>query len=169
MTRPVFLSCTYSACPDPDLAELLELRGYLLIMKNGLTALQVACELKYSPDQPRWPAGYPRGGQWMPKEGGEEGVPEELERDAAEDSESLSAFGEAPDETPIEPVGGIPESEKGSTVQSFMSRYCNAGTRAEMPGQFLGMTILEVMQLAKQGDSAARTCLKLLKKNEYRK
>ena len=105
----------------------------------------------------------------MPKEGGEGGEPEEQERDAAEDSESLNAFGEAPDGTPIEPVGGIPESEKGSTVQSFMSRYCNAGIRAKMPGQFLGMTILEVMQLAKQGDAAARTCLKLLGRGEYQK
>ena len=43
----------------------------LLLLKACLGAMRVRLELKYSDTQPRWPAGDPRGGQWMPEEGGE--------------------------------------------------------------------------------------------------
>lgn len=78
-------------------------------------------------------------------------------------------FGKAPDGTSIFTTAGIPESEHKSTVQSFVSRYCNAGIRAEMPGQFLGATIQDVMELARKGDAAARTCLKLLSRGRFQK
>jgi hypothetical protein len=146
----------------------------LLALKACVQTLRLWDELKYAPDQPRWPEGHPLGGQWKPKEGGEgegyeEGDGEDRGAFFATENDSLSSFGEAPDGTLIEPVAGIPDSEKGSTVQSFMSRYCNAGIRSEMPGQFLGMTIDEVLRLAKQGDGAARTCLKLLSRGRFQK
>jgi hypothetical protein len=121
--------------------------------------MRVRLELKYSDTQPRWPAGDPRGGQWRPKEGGGGEAPE-----FSEDS-----LGEAPDGTPIDAVGGIPEDKLNWTTQQFMSAYCKARIRAEMPGQFLGMTIEEVMTLAKQGDKPARACLKLLSRGRFQK
>ena len=44
----------------------------LLLLQACLGAMRVRLELKYSENQPRWPAGDPRGGQWRPKEGGGE-------------------------------------------------------------------------------------------------
>ena len=115
-------------------------------------------ELKYSPEQPR-----DEIGRWMPWEHGEGDEP------TSDGGGSDDAFGIAPDGTEIEGVAGIPDSEKNSTVQSFMSKYCNAGIRAEMPGQFLQMPIADVMALAKSGDASARTCLKLLSRGRFQK
>jgi hypothetical protein len=53
--------------------EVLSIREDLLLLKACLAAMRVRLELKYSDTQPRWPAGDPRGGQWMPEEGGEGG------------------------------------------------------------------------------------------------
>jgi hypothetical protein len=147
-------------------AELSEIRSDLLALKACITAMRLIDEMKYSADQPRWPAGDPRGGQWMPAEGGEEG---ERQEDIPEDSESLSAFGEAPDGTPIEPVGGIPEDKLNWTTQQFMSTYCLGRIREVMPGQFLDMTILDVRKLAQAGDRSADRCMKLLNQNRFRK
>jgi hypothetical protein len=80
---------------SPFMREVLSIREDLLLLKACLAAMRVRLELKYSENQPRWPAGDPRGGQWMPKEGGEGGE---------EYDESLDAFGVAPDGTLIEPV-----------------------------------------------------------------
>jgi hypothetical protein len=111
-------------------------------------------------EQPRWPEGHPRGGQWRPKEGGE-GEEENLD--------SSQSLGEAPDGTSIEPVGGIPEDKLNWTTQQFMSAYCKGNIREVMPGQFLNMPIADVMALAQGGNGPAQTCLKLLKQKGYRK
>lgn len=114
-------------------------------------------EMKYSPDQPRdW------HGRWTDGGGGEAASGEGT-------TESGESFGEAPDGTKVESIAGIPDNEKNSTVQSFMSRYCDAGIRAVMPGQFLNEPIQRVMELAKAGDPAARRCLKLLGQERFRK
>jgi hypothetical protein len=116
-------------------------------------------EVKYSPEQPR-----DANGRWMPWEHGEgEGSAD------GSNGEVNDAFGVAPDGTEVDGVAGIPDDEKNSTVQSFMSKYCNAGIRAEMPGQFLQMPITEVIALAKSGDASARTCLKLLSRGRFQK
>ncbi len=157
----------YSSQSDPEFAHAVEtVRQDLLLIKACLAAMRVRLELKYSDTQARWPAGDPRGGQWRPKEGGD-GENAAGEQGSLSDGSDL--FGEAPDGTPIELVGGIPEDKRNWTTQQFMSAYCNARIRAEMPGQFLGMTIEEVMVLAKQGDKAARTCLKLLSRGRFQK
>jgi hypothetical protein len=39
----------------------------------------------------------------------------------------------------------------------------------ELPGEFADMSIADIWNIAKGGDSRARTCLKLLMRNKYRK
>jgi hypothetical protein len=56
------------------------------------------------------PAGDPRGGQWRPLEGGEEEDGEDRGAFFATENNSLSSFGEAPDGTPIEPVGVLEDN-----------------------------------------------------------
>jgi hypothetical protein len=51
-------------------AELSEIRSDLLALKACITAMRLIDEMKYSADQPRWPAGDPLCGQWRPGEGG---------------------------------------------------------------------------------------------------
>jgi hypothetical protein len=157
----------YSSQSDPEFAHAVEaVRQDLLLIKACLAAMRVRLELKYSDTQPRWPAGDPRGGQWRPKEGGDG-------ENAADEQGSLSdasdLFGEAPDGTPIELVGGIPEDKLNWTTQQFMSAYCRGRIREVVPGEFLNMRIEEVIARAKAGDRRANTCLKLLKGGEYRK
>lgn len=77
--------------PHPSLFE--QIRRDLLALKACVQALRLREELKYSPDQPRWPEGHPLGGQWRPKEGGE-----------GEEGDLGDGFGIAPDGTLIEPV-----------------------------------------------------------------
>jgi hypothetical protein len=146
---------------EPHPSPLAPLRDVLLVLKACVQTLRLRDELKYSDDQPRWPEGHPLGGQWKPKETGEG---EENGSEA-----STEGFGEAPDGTPIEPVGGIPEDKLNWTTQQFMSAYCQAGIREVMPGQFLNMTILDVMKLAQAGDPYANRCIKLLNQNRFRK
>ena len=136
----------------------------LLLLKACLAAMRVRLELKFSENQPRWPAGDPRGGQWWPKEGGGG-------ENAADEQGSLSdgsdLFGEAPDGTPIELVGGIPEDKLNWTTQQFMSAYCKG--YAEVPGEFLNMTIRDVLRLAEARDAGARQCKKVLTQDRFRK
>jgi hypothetical protein len=124
--------------PDPELSEL---RERLMLLKSAVTLLRLRNELKYSDDQPRWPAGDPRGGQWRPKEGGEgegyeEGDGEDRGAFFATDSDSLSSFGEAPDGTLIETSGtsGFSSTEEQMTVQQFRSAFCQASIREVLPG-----------------------------------
>ena len=55
------------------------------------------------------------------------------------------------------------------TARQFVSQYCEAKINRELPGQFEYMTISDIWNIAKGGDARARTCLKLLNSNEYRK
>lgn len=57
----------------------------------------------------------------------------------------------------------------GKTVQNFMSEKCDGDIKAVMPGQFLDMTIGDVLKLADQGDAMARRCKKLLNRGRFRK
>ncbi len=107
-----------------------------------LTALQ-APRSKFDPDQPR-----DEIGRW-----------------------TETGAGEAPDGTSIDWVGtsGFSADEKQMTVQQFKSSFCRGDVRAVLPGQFLNWTIAEVIMEAKQGDKAARWCLKLLDTNRFGK
>jgi hypothetical protein len=80
-----------------------------------------------------------------------------------------SGVGEAPDGTPIDWIGGIDKDKMNWTTQQFISHMCKANIRSVMPGQFLTLTISEIVKLANDGDAMARRCWKLLKQDEYRK
>jgi hypothetical protein len=104
---------------------------------------------KYSPDQPRVPAGNPDGGQWTDGGGG-------------------GADGEESSVTAIL-AGGITDDQLSLTVQTFVSTYCLGSINRQLPGQFMGVTIADVMAEAQRGNAAARTCLKLLMQDRFRK
>lgn len=152
--RTALLALTFAEAAECERLEAVrrELRELRLLLRWRR-------EMKYSPEQPR-----DEIGRWTPWENGEGDEPAD-----GSDFGLGEAFGTAPDGTTVDAVAGIPDNEKNSTVQSFMSRYCNAGIRAEMPGQFLQMPIAEVMARAKSGDASARTCLKLLSRGRFQK
>lgn len=77
--------------------------------------------------------------------------------------------GEAPDGTLIDWIGGIDKDQLSWTTQQFISQMCKANIRSVMPGQFLNLSISEVIKLANDGDAMAKRCWKLLKQDEYRK
>jgi hypothetical protein len=123
------------------------LREVLLLLKCGVTLLRLRNELKYheikySDDQPRWPEGHPLGGQWRPKES---------EGEAGSTFDAYGGYGEAPDGTPIEPVGVLEdnpvrlENEEGGmhgghtinrhverTDDSLISEYLNRRSEREV-------------------------------------
>lgn len=102
----------------------------------------------YNSDQPRLPAGQPGGGQW-------------------------TSEGEQPGENPVagsfQVAGGFDADQRRLTVDSFVSKYCRGAVRAEIPGQFWDSTVSEIIGLAAGGDRAARSCVKILKQNRFRK
>ncbi len=120
-----------------------------------------APERRYNPDwasQPRAPAGSgEESGRWI-----DAGV-------GRRDEGTSDASGTVSAATPIVVAGGFEPGQESMTVQDFVSAFCRAGIYSELPGQFLGMTIIDVMGLAKSGDAAARTCLKLLGRDRFRK
>ena len=79
--------------------------------------------------------------------------------------------GDGADVTPTagKKVGGIPKAVPNWTVRKFVSSYCKGSIKSELPGQFEDMSIGDVLNLAKGGDAAARTCAKLLKEPRFRK
>jgi hypothetical protein len=132
-------------------ARLAAARAQLAIQR-----LRLAHALKrFNPNQPRVPAGHANGGQWT---SGGSGAAAELASDRVRQ-----------DRPEIQPVGGFEKDQLGITVQDFASRYCLGNIRAVLPGQFAGWTIAEVMEAAKRGDPAARTCLKVLGRERFRK
>ena len=54
-----------------EIEELLALRDELMQIKAELARRRLEDEAKYSPSQPRVPAGNPRGGQWTDRSGGQ--------------------------------------------------------------------------------------------------
>jgi len=66
-------------------------------------------------------------------------------------------------------AGGIDEGDKIKTVQDFVSEKCRGSVGSVLPEQFRNMTVGEVLRLAARGDAAARSCKKLLDRDEYRK
>ena len=112
---------------------------------------------KFNPDQPRVPAGQPGGGQWTSGTGA-----------GGNDEDANDTAGGAN----LVPTAGKVESLRKfgkSTVRQFVARYCKGKINRELPGQFENMTIEDVFNLARGGDRAAKTCLKLLNREEYRK
>ena len=131
-------------------AELVEIKGRCLAR---------AIRAKFDPNQPRVPAGNPDGGEWTGTGGG--GTPGSASR--------LSAPNESAPRNGVQLAGGFTAGDEGLTVQSFVSANCLGLIHRVLPSQFLDMTIGEVMAAAKGGDVAARSCIKLLRRDDYRK
>lgn len=66
-------------------------------------------------------------------------------------------------------IGGIDPADRHKSVQAFVSEKCQARIYSVLPGQFLEIPIIDVMKIAKSGNWAARSCLKLLGRENYRK
>ena len=132
--------------------HIVDQRLFALRARAALTSEYFALALlraeleqwRYNPDQPRVPAGQTGGGQWSGRE-------------------STGAGGD------YDLAGGFSRDDEAMSVADFAPRNCAGSTRRELPGQFLDMTITDVMQMAKQGDAAARKCLKLLGRDRFRK
>lgn len=63
--------------------------------------------------------------------------------------------------------GGIPKAVYNWTVRQFVSQYCKGSINTELPKQFENVTNGEMLNLAKGGDAAARTCSKLLNQGHF--
>jgi hypothetical protein len=101
-----------------------------------------------SPNQP--PAGRPDGG-----------VPSGGERTAVD--------GQSTDISAARRPGGMPRVLWNLTVRQFISRYCKASINRQLPAQFEDVTIADMLDMARGGDAAARTCRKLLNEPRFRK
>ena len=106
---------------------------------DALERLGQRLGLKFSPDQPRIPAGSPGAGRWT--------------------------SGDAD----IALAGGFLPEQMDMTVQGFISAFCSGKIHRELPGQFYDKTLAEVTKLSQSGDAPVRTCLNLLGRDEYRK
>jgi hypothetical protein len=55
------------------------------------------------------------------------------------------------------------------TARQFVSRYCQGSVNRELPGEFEDFTIADIWNIAKGGDARAKTCMKLLERQRFRK
>ncbi|MEQ1697822.1 MAG: phage portal protein [Hyphomicrobiaceae bacterium] len=100
--------------------------------------------LKFNPGQPRNPAGSSNGGRWVGSNG----------------TATLIA---------ARKKGGIPKVVYDWAVRKFVSSYCKKSITEVLPSQFNEMKIGDMLDLAKGGNKAARTCKKLLEQPRFRK
>lgn len=108
-------------------------------------------------------------GRWV-DEGGGSSEDDQGEGDDTEDDVSPSETGD-PEliDVAARGKGGIPKAAYDWTVRQFVSQYCKGGINEVLPGQFEGISIKDLLDLAKGGDAAARTCVKLLNQGRFRK
>jgi hypothetical protein len=121
--------------------------GEMFQLMLELHALRAS--LKYNADQPRAPAGQPDGGRWV-------GVGEAGNAGSDHDGKVVLA-------------GNLEKLDPSINIGQFISDNCQGKIRREMPGQFYGMTIGEMLGLRRAGDRAADTCYKLLDRGKFRK
>jgi hypothetical protein len=138
---------------------LLKARDAFALAQMELRRLLISrAHKRYDSNQPRVPAGYREGGQWTSEGGGGGGN---------HPSESVPHGRKPP--TSVQVAGGFEKEHMGMSVQSFVSANCKGRIRSVLPQQFLELSISDVMKAAKSGDRAARPCLKILGRDEYRK
>ena len=118
--------------------------------------------VKYSPDQPRVPAGNPDGGQWTAEGGTSAGSDQFYD---GGDGSDPSADHSGPS-LPIEQVQ-FSKEEREMTAQGFISANCKASIYSVFPSEFLDLTIGEIQAMPHSKKTS--TCLKLLKRPDYRK
>jgi hypothetical protein len=135
------------------LDEQREAVGYGPAPKDGVFAKWGGWfERRYSPNQPRAPAGSADGGQWTSGGGGN-------------NQDKVPRLGSEW----ITIAGGFTPEQLDMTVQDFVSGYCAGSIASEIPGQLLSSLVREVLDQAKAGDAAARKCKKLLNEDRFRK
>ncbi len=66
-------------------------------------------------------------------------------------------------------AGGFTSDDMTKTVSQFASDNCEGRVRRELPGEYLDLTIGEVLALAQSGSASAKKCKKLLERPDYRK
>lgn len=120
----------------------------------SLAAARAAQALRYRPDQAR-----DETGKWV-----FDGGPRR--RPGARRAGDGGATGQP---GPIVLAARFDPKQLAMKVQKFVSAYCKAHIRRELPGEFEDLTVADVERLAKRGDARARTCIKLLGRPEYRK
>jgi hypothetical protein len=102
------------------------------------------------------PRGDDGGGQWT--DGGGSGAGFAISRD------------ESSTPTPtIRLAGGFEPEHLGMTVEEFSAALCRGSINRKLPGQFLGMTIADVLAAKRAGNQAARMCIKLPNEDRFRK
>ena len=136
---------------------------------------------KYSPDQPRVPAGDPDGGQWTSGdwEGGSSGspsrrtsgVPVAHASAARGDEIRTGAAPTAPPQAAAPPAASSTADPNGQpfelaqdldqTCSAFIATNCRAGILRVFPGQYLTCTLREVLAAAKAGDRAGQYGLQI--------
>ncbi|MEQ1731852.1 MAG: hypothetical protein ABL982_26055, partial [Vicinamibacterales bacterium] len=121
---------------------------------------------KYREDQAR-----DDGGRWE-NEGGGDGGDSETDNTTGQPSTD-EEDPEERDPNIIQVAGkgkaGIPKAVYDWTVRQFVSTYCKGTINSQLPGQFEGTTIQDLLDMAKGGDAAARKCQKLLTQQRFRK
>jgi hypothetical protein len=139
---------------DREVAQMRrELVGFQLDL--AIIRLRRALARKYRPDQPRVPAGNGRESGRFADNGPVQGAGPKNERQGSDARVVLA--------------GGFTNDQLSLTVQDFVAQNCIGSIHREMPGEFYGSTVAEVMAEAGVGNARAKTCLKLLGRNQYRK
>jgi hypothetical protein len=140
---------------------------------------------KYSPDQPRVPAGNPDGGQWTSAdwEGSSGSLPRRTsgvqvaDASATRGHETTTDAGpataaSAPTASGTADTNGKPfevaQDDLDQTCSAFIAANCKASILRVFPGQYLNCTLREVQAAAKAGDAAAKSACKLLNRGKYR-
>jgi hypothetical protein len=147
---------------------------------------------KFSPDQPRVPAGNPDGGQWTGADwegGSARSRPRRTLSVQVADASATRGHGVETDATPTaarQATTASPPPEAGTanhsglpfdlaqvdldqTCSAFIAANCKASILRVFPGQYLDCTLREVQAAAKEGDAAAKSACKLLSRGKYRK
>lgn len=138
--------------PLPDHAE-----ETLAVFRNFVRFVEAKRDgVKYSPDQPRVPAGNRDGGQWTNGDGGGGGSSGEADGGGDDGGDAL----------PVEKIGFTKE-ERAMTAQEFISENCEARILRVFPSEYLGSKIGEILNLP--SSAKKKTCTKLLGSGEYRK
>jgi hypothetical protein len=137
--------------------ELAQMRSELVGFQLDLAIIKLkrALARKYRADQPRLPAGSGReSGRWA---GGESPAPV-APHDATPHGEARVVL-----------AGGFTSEDMNLTVDQFASRHCEGRIQRQIPGQYRGSTISELLAAADAGDAAAKRCKKLLGQDRFRK
>ena len=129
-----------------------------------------ALELRYSPDQPRAPAGASDGGRWVSAGGGGNSGVAWL-NDTMPLRATVIANGHVSSSIAgrTRLAGGFAPEDMGMSVQNFISANCKGYITREIPEQLLSATIKEMPEEATSGNASAVKCKKLLIQDRFRK